>query len=190
MIVDADSPPELGEWVAAFAEPRIETIVAEGGLARALNRGMRHARTTWVAILLSDDRWDPSAVAVLQRTIAAHPEADFLHSARREIDAAGVRRGPVAPSRARVDVHAFATVGSPVKHLLCWRRERGIAIGGMDEALTIGPDDYDFPWRMLEAGGRFHAVPECLYEYRVHHAGPRITTDHPLRGQVRSLAAM
>jgi glycosyltransferase involved in cell wall biosynthesis len=190
VIVDVDSPPELAEWIAACADARIETIVSAGGLARALNAGMRHAPTTWVAILLSDDRWDPSAVAVLQRTIAAHPEADFLHSARCEIDAAGRRRGVVAPSRARVDVDAFVTLGSPVKHLLCWRRERGLAIGGMDETLTIGPDDYDFPWRMLEAGCRFHAVPECLYEYRVHHAGPRITTDHPLRGQLRSLARM
>lgn len=190
VIVDADSPPDLAEWTAAFADARIETIVSDGGLARALNSGMRHAATTWVAILLSDDRWDASAVAVLQRTITAHPEADFLHSARREIDATGTRRGVVAPSRARVDATAFATLGSPVKHLLCWRRERGLAIGGMDETLTIGPDDYDFPWRMLEAGCRFHAVPECLYEYRVHHAGPRITTDHPLRGQLRSLTAM
>ena len=190
VIVDADSPPELAEWIAAFDDARIATIVSAGGLARALNAGMRHATATWVAILLSDDRWDPRAVEVLQRTIAAYPEADFLHSARSEIDAAGTRRGPVAPSRSRVDAEAFATLGSPVKHLLCWRRARGLAIGGMDETLAIGPDDYDFPWRMLEAGCRFHAVPECLYEYRVHHAGPRITTDHPLRGQLRSLAAM
>lgn len=190
VIVDADSPAELAEWSAAFGDPRIETIVSPGGLGRALNSGMRHATTTWVAILLSDDRWDPSAVAVLQRTIAAQPHADFLHSSRREIDAAGAHRGPIAQSQSRIDRERFATVGSPVKHLLCWRRERGLAIGGMDEALPIGPDDYDFPWRMLEAGCRFHAVPECLYEYRVHHEGPRITTDHPLRGQLRSLATM
>ncbi len=190
VIVDADGPPALREWIAAHADPRIATVTAEGGLARAFNAGMRHAATTWVAVLLSDDRWDARAVAVLQEAIAAHPGVDFFHSSRREIDAAGTPRGPIARSRSRVDAEAFATLGSPVKHLLCWRRERGLAIGGMDEALTIGPDDYDFPWRMLEAGYRFHAVPECLYEYRVHHAAPRITTDHALGGQLRSLGAM
>ena len=56
VVLDADSPPELAEWAAAVGDVRIATLVAARGLACALNHGMRHATTTWVTILLSDDR--------------------------------------------------------------------------------------------------------------------------------------
>lgn len=190
VIVDEESPSELHAWLADFDDSRIETLVAPRGLGRALNLGMRHAQTAFVSILLSDDRYDPHAIAVLQRQIASAPHVDFFHSSRREIDADGQRRGSIRSSKARITADDFKTIGSPVKHLLCWRRLKGIAIGGMDESLAIGPDDYDFPWRMLEAGCRFRAVRECLYEYRVHHVAERITTHHPLRDQLKSLTRM
>jgi hypothetical protein len=78
---------------------------------------------------------------------------------------------------ATVDLLDFRT-GSPVKHLLCWRREAAIAIGGLDEHIgETGPDDWDFPWTMAEHGAAFKAVDEPLYLYRDHRAAPRITTD-------------
>lgn len=47
----------------------------------------------------------------------------------------------------------------------------------MDETLnSVGPDDYDFPWMMLEQGAKFRAIPECLYTYRNHCSGYRLTT--------------
>src|SRR5262249_50512380 len=71
--------------------------------------------------------------------------------------------------------------GSPVKHLLCWRRSMGRAVGGLDESLnSVGPDDYDFPWTMAERGARFQAIPECLYLYRDHRDSYRLTTHLPL----------
>lgn len=190
ILVDHDSPAELHGWIDALEDPRIRVVVCNGGLAAALNRGMAKAESAWVSILLADDRYDPTAVASLQKAIQRYPKADFFHSARREIDAQGRRRGPVHPSRRLIHAETFRTLGSPVKHLMCWRRELGLAIGGMDETLPIGPDDYDFPWRMLEAGCRFRALQNCLYEYRVHHVSQRITTHHPLDDQLDSLTRM
>jgi hypothetical protein len=81
--------------------------------------------------------------------------------------------------------------GSPVKHLLCWRREMALAIGGVDEAFsTQGPDDYDFPWSMFEYGARFRALPECLYIYRNHCDGFRLTTHDPATVQVLTARRM
>jgi glycosyltransferase involved in cell wall biosynthesis len=190
VIVDKDSPAELREWIASFDDPRIETLVSDYGFGRALNLGMRHARTAYLSLLLSDDRYDVRAIEVLQRHIAAAPDIDFFYSSRREIDADGRRRGPIQKSPARVTVEAFETIGSPVKHLLCWRRLKGIACDGMDEGLLIGCDDYDFPWRMLDAGCRFRAIRDCLYEYRVHHTARRIITHSSLRDQLKSLGVM
>jgi hypothetical protein len=50
----------------------------------------------------------------------------------------------------------------------------------MDESLnSVGPDDYDFPWCMAEKGAVFMAIKECLYLYRDHREGYRLTTHLP-----------
>jgi GT2 family glycosyltransferase len=155
------------------------------GLPGALNTGMRAAETEFAAILFGDDMWDLSAVEVARRYIVDHPHADFFHSARRVIDDAGNPISSVHQARSDVSPEAFAA-GSPVKHLLCWRVELALAIGGIDESLnSVGADDYDFPWSMLEAGARFVPVPDCLYVYRDHRSTHRLTTHIPLRTHLR-----
>ncbi len=181
VIVEPDHLPLFLEVLAAaLVDPRVQLVSNEGhGLASAFNTGMRHARSTFVAILLADDLWATDAVEVLQRHIEAHPEADVFHSSRAVIDEAGVRISSVYPSRAHFTLADFSWT-SPVKHLLCWRRDMAIALGGMDESLPdVGPDDYDFPWTMAEGGAVFRSVAECLYLYRDHREGVRLTTHLP-----------
>jgi len=172
------------------ADPRIELVVNEGrALAGAFNTGMRHARTDYVAILLGDDLWSPNAVEMLSAGFEAAPEVDFFHSARRVVDERGRSIGAVHPSRPRVSVDDFHAGASPVKHLLCWRRETALAMGGMDESLdSIGVDDFDFPWSMAEQGATFRAIPNCLYVYRDHRESFRLTTHLPVSQHKREFA--
>ncbi|MBV9310784.1 MAG: glycosyltransferase [Solirubrobacterales bacterium] len=172
----------------ALPDPRISLIANEGRkLAGALNTGMRHAIGAFVAILHADDLWVAEAVAVLRSRISANPTADFFHSARRIMDDQGHPISGVYPPWPEVRVADFWR-GSPVKHLLCWRREMALAVGGMDETLnSVGPDDFDFPWTMAEHGARFVAVPECLYVYRDHRRGYRLTTHLPRTTHEREL---
>ena len=170
-----------GLLAADLADPRVELVATEGRkLSGAFNTGMRRAETDFVAILLADDLWAPEAVEVLARHVAAHPEVDFFHSSRRIVDEADRPLSSIHLSRERVTLDDFAR-GAPVKHLLCWRRELALSFGGMDESLeSVGPDDFDFPWTMAERGAVFGAVPECLYVYRDHREGERLTTHLPL----------
>jgi glycosyltransferase involved in cell wall biosynthesis len=181
VVAHEERADELRELLRAeLSDARIELIVQEGRrLAGAINTGMRRARTPFVALLLGDDLWSSDAVAVLNEQIARHPEVDFFHSSRAKIDEGGrvtLRRR----SRASFRIEEFQ-MGSPVKHLLCWRRALALQIGGVDEALNcIGPDDYDFPWSMAEHGARFHAIEDCLYFMRNHCDHHRLTTHTPL----------
>jgi len=52
---------------------------------------------------------------------------------------------------------------------------------------SVGPDDYDFPWSMAEAGAVFKAVTECLYLYREHRDCYRLTTHLPLSVHKREI---
>jgi GT2 family glycosyltransferase len=175
----------LAEWLA---DPRVRLVPNEGYRhAGAFNTGMRVAETEFVAILLGDDRWDPRAVEVLMDAIRAHPGVDLFHSSRRAIDGDGRPLSDVMPALQEVSLEGFIWK-SQVKHLICWRRSKGLAVGGMDETLTTaGPDDYDFPWTMLEHGAVIRAIPECLYIYRDHREGVRNTTHYPRSVHLRDL---
>jgi glycosyltransferase involved in cell wall biosynthesis len=168
-------------------DSRVELIVNEGRrLPGAVNTGMRYARTGYVALLLGDDLWASEAVAALNDAIEASPDIDFFHSGRLFIDAHGRAISSVYSPRASFSIDEFVQ-GSPVKHLLCWRREKALAIGGVDESGIIGPDDWDFPWTMAEVGARFMALQNCLYHYRDHRESYRLTTHVPLRTQTRDI---
>lgn len=164
----------------ALLDPRAKLIPNKGhGLPGAFNSGMYAAETEFVAILLSDDMWEPHAVETLRANILAHSEVDLFHSGRRKIDGDGQPISQVYFQREAVTLEEFVWK-SPVKHLICWRRSKGLSCGGMDETLTTsGPDDYDFPWTMLEHGAVIRAIHDCLYIYRDHREAFRHTTHIP-----------
>jgi GT2 family glycosyltransferase len=172
----------------ALGDPRVRLLPNEGFRhAGAFNTGMRAAETAFVAILLSDDMWEPHTVETLRTNIAAHPQVDLFHSGRRIVDGDGRSISSVHLPRESIALEDFIW-RSPIKHLICWRRELGLAIGGMDERLTTaGPDDYDFPWMMLERGAKVRAIHECLYVYRDHRDAFRNTTHIPRSVHLRNL---
>jgi glycosyltransferase involved in cell wall biosynthesis len=181
----ADLAPALG---SSLDDERVVVIANEGRkLSGAINTGMRAAETDFVGLLLGDDLWSPDAVEVLGRAIEEKPEADFFHSSRVIVGDDGQPLSGVYLAPRSFALADFRR-GSPVKHLLCWRRQLALSLGGLDEELnSVGPDDYDFPWTMAEAGARFEAVPECLYLYRDHRESFRLTTHLPVSTHSREI---
>jgi glycosyltransferase involved in cell wall biosynthesis len=184
----SDLPAFRNLLASELEDPRVALIANEGrGLSAAFNTGMRKATTEFVAILLADDMWAPEAVELLHRYIDRHPAIDFFHTSRMIIDDEDRPISSVHRSRDTFESTDFLH-GSPVKHLLCWRTAFALSFGGMDEALPpVGPDDYDFPWCMADAGAAFLAVPECLYLYRDHREAFRLTTHLPLEVHRRGI---
>ncbi|MEO8575713.1 MAG: glycosyltransferase [Gemmatimonadales bacterium] len=189
IIVEPEDRPMFEALLEAeLADARCRLIENEGRkLAGAMNTGMRRAETSFVAILLSDDMWAPNAVEVLTSSIRRNPDHDFFHSSRMIIDETERPISGVYLSRETFEMKDFM-LASPVKHLLCWRRELALSFGGMDESLNnVGPDDYDFPWTMAEHGARFEAIPEALYLYRDHRDAERLTTHLPLSVHLKEI---
>lgn len=170
-------------------DPRIHFLELwpEKGVAVAINRALSQVATPFVAILHDDDRLAPHCVATLKTAISQHPEADYFHSARRYIGDQGEFLSEVYPAPAEVKLQDFQGT-CPVKHLHAYRVTSALAVGGLDESLQLhGCDDFEFPWRMAEAGFQFQAIADCLYYQRDHRSAPRLTTDVPLDAQVDTL---
>jgi glycosyltransferase involved in cell wall biosynthesis len=161
-------------------DPRIDIIINQGAeFPGAINTGMRDAKTDFVGILLADDMWSRDAVTVLHDYITKNPQVDFFHSSRIVIDEDDTPISSIYYSKQNFSLSDFRW-GSPVKHLLCWRKDKGLMIGGIDETILKAQDDYDFPWTMAENGATFKAVRECLYYYRNHCECHRLTSHRPL----------
>lgn len=193
LAVHRETSPQVTETVRArIAASKLDVCVnPDNDYAGALNAGLRSCRTPFVALLLSDDRLSENAAEVLERQIAENPETDFFYSARRIIDGTGAFRSLPIAACPEVSRKWFLERGSPVKHLMCWRLAPALLLGGFDSELSPhGCDDYDFPWRMFEAGCRFQTVAECLYYYRIHRDFYRLTTGVPVRKQIATLQLM
>lgn len=161
-------------------DSRMDLVIMSGRpFTGSINTGMRRARTEFVAIIFADDFLAHDTVRVLSDCIQTNPDVDFFYSSWRAIDEHGQRLGSIRLSRQHFCLDDFKW-GSPVKHLMCWRREKSLAVGGIDESLIKAPDDYDFPWTMAEHGAVFKAMPECLYFIREHCVYHRRTTHIPL----------
>lgn len=169
-----------------LADPRIDIIRApKAQLAPKLNAGMKCASSDFLALLLGDDMWSSAAIQVLTEYLDRFPEVDLLHSSRMFIDKNDKPISSVYYSREKVGLKDFVTT-SPIKHLLCWRKDKALALGGFDESINyVGPDDYDFPWSMAEAQAVFKSIKECLYLIRDHREHYRLTTHVPRSWQIR-----
>jgi glycosyltransferase involved in cell wall biosynthesis len=188
-ITDAELLDELEDVLGPMLDdPRVELVRNEGrALAGKLNTGLRRARTDFVAVLLGDDFWAPETVEVLTEHVERFPEADFFHTGRVFVDDEERPISGVYEPKQTFALEDFAN-GSPVKHLLCYRRELALSIGGVDESLgLVGVDDWDFAWSMAEAGASFVAVPFPLYVYRDHRQAFRLTTHLTLRTHRRGI---
>ena len=188
VLVDRRTPPAL---VKLIRDKRISVRACRPGFGAALNDGLRFAGSRFVSILLSDDRLTPRAVEVMQEHRARLPLVDFFYSSRRCVGPDGQPVSPDMLAAPCIQLTDFTQSGCRVKHMLCWRRRLALEVGGMDETIgEHGCDDFDFPWTMAQAGAQFSPVPDCLYEYRIHQKGPRLTTGTDIRRQVEILRAV
>ncbi|WP_223920853.1 glycosyltransferase [Geobacter sp. AOG2] len=95
----SDGTPRVMETYAG-RDARFRPVhKANGGVATALNEGLRHARGEWICWLSSDDLFEPDALAAFFEAIRLHPDARFFHSEFSEMDDLSGIRTPSAPDR-------------------------------------------------------------------------------------------
>lgn len=173
VVVDDGSTDGTVDRLAAIDDPRLRVIAqANGGVARARNRGLAEARGDWVAFLDSDDRWHPEKLARQMAVMLTAPaRTGFCHTGLEIVLADGLVE---APATAEGRIFEACLLDNPVRAPTSSgvvRREAVDAVGGFDPALPAIED-----WDWLQRLARLYdvaAVAEPLVVYRDAGEGRR-----------------
>lgn len=141
--------------------PRVSVLhQPNGGLASARNAGVRVASGRLIVPLDADDELMPRYMAALEAALAANPRAAYAHCWAElfgDVSAIWIGR-PVNPY--------WEWLGNSIVGCVMIRRQALLDIGGYDESLRDGHEDWDLWLRLREAGWGQQLVAEPLFRYR------------------------
>jgi len=169
IVVDGGSTDGTLDIVRTY--PRVRLIVGrDNGMYDAINKALRLATGDFIALLNSDDKYEPGIFAEVAQAAETHPEAQVIYgdTVLFELDANGQRRvlhKKASPSRSRVDFSAMLE-GLPINACFI-RRSLYERLGGFSDQYRIA-GDRDFMIRLAEASPEAHYLRLPVYAYRVH----------------------
>lgn len=172
VVVDDGSTDEslaVLEQLACENPGRVDVLSQPNrGVSATLNRGIRHTSTPYVAILASDDAYEPEKLARQVAYLEEHPDVLAVFTDGRTFTQED-GLGPLLSSRWPLD--APFTFDHVMRQRVAWiapsmllRREAFDRLGGYDE--TLGWEDFDFVARLTVVGTVAY-LPEMLFRYRV-----------------------
>ncbi len=133
---------------------------ANGRMSSARNHGVAHARGSIIAALDADDYFHPSFFEKGLAVLSADPGTAVVSS---YIQLFGALKKLSKPRGGTAENFLFSNQ-CPACALV--RKECWDAVGGYDEAMTHGYEDWEFYIRITQQGWNVHVIPEVLFYYR------------------------
>ena len=153
---------------AALGDARVRTFSSpHGGPAVARNAGLQHARGQFIALLDSDDVWDPRYLSAQLSLLHQHPEISIVSAnvVSRGGPLDGTPFWPTTSGTHELQTHEPLAQESAVSVFAVFRREVFEQIGGFDASYN-GNEDYEFWLRAMNAGFRVMQNRAVLGRYR------------------------
>jgi glycosyltransferase involved in cell wall biosynthesis len=172
VIVVNDASPDTADTERALApyRDRLTYIVLEWnrGLSGARNAGIRVARGRYIALLDSDDEWEPTYLAEQVAVMDSEPSLAVLYPDARIVGDhphAGRTFMDVCPSHGEPTFRSVLTQRCNVFVSVLARREALLGAGLFDESLR-SVEDFDLWMRLLASGARIGYHRRVLVRYR------------------------
>lgn len=151
---------------------------ANRGLSAARNRGIRATRARYIACLDADDRLHPTYLEKGVAVLESRPDIGLAYSWVRLFgDEDSIWYAETLKPAALLRYNHIPAAA-------IFRREAWERVGGFDEGMLTGYEDWEFWLRLARDGYRGHVIPETLFEYRRHGS----TMLHAARRHHRALA--
>jgi glycosyltransferase involved in cell wall biosynthesis len=174
VIVVNDGSPDTGELERVLA-PYLDRILylkqENEGLSRARNRAIGAARGRYIALLDSDDFWEPDYLSVQMGGMEGDPTIDVLYADAfifGDSPIAGKTYMEICPSEGEVTLERLIREECHVMVSVLARREAVVRAGLFDESLRSA-EDFDLWLRMVDRGSRIAYHRRPLVHYRRRH---------------------
>ncbi len=167
LVDDGTDSPE-GKTLLNKARGLVDRYIEQPnrGLAAARNAGFAAASHEWIIPLDADDVLEPQYAEACGAALEAHPDAAFASSDYRVFGKETfIQRTP--------DYNLYKLLDqNPLSYAALIRKRDWEKIGGYDESMRHGYEDWEF-WLRLGSQGRYgRHVREVLFGYRKH--GPSL----------------
>ena len=154
----------LEEFAAKDSRIRLHFVSENKGVSHASNRALDLAAGDFVVLLDHDDLLEEQALfRVAESILEDEPDMVYSDEAMVSVDVSQVQQYAFRPafSPEYLRGHPYFV------HLLGFRRNLLLDIGGFDESLNIS-QDYDLILRASEKARKIVHIPEILYQWRIH----------------------
>ncbi len=157
------------EWISK--DSRVHYYKKEnGGLSSARNYGINLSASEYIVTLDADDKYEKT---FLEKGIAIL----LKNNAIGIVSSWGIRfsennqYGIFKPRGKRLNDFLFRNeaIGTSMFRKKCW-----IEVGGYDETMKLGYEDWEFYISVTKLGYGVHIIPEILFYYRQHVVSMRI----------------
>ncbi len=184
IVDDGSDDPATREILDAIDWPRVLVLRQENrGLPAARNTGIRAGRGRFVVPLDADDELEAGFLEQMLAVLEPRPEAAFSHCWARlfgDIDAVWVSR----PFNRYQLLFENCVIGCVLLRKDAWED-----VGGYDESMLSGNEDWELWIRLIAAGWDQVAVPQPLFRYRKHGISMSVATESRFeagRDQIRN----
>jgi glycosyltransferase involved in cell wall biosynthesis len=172
-VIIIDDPVNLAliEKVRSYDEQdmRIKLLINEVnvGLAVSLNRGISESSAEIIARMDADDIAEENRLQTQLDFLEVNPKISLVGSAIKLID----EQGSVIGRKSYYSDETLLKKIIPYSSVTChptwmFRKSLHTKIGGYRDLFTA--QDYDFLYRVLDAGEKISNIQSCLLRYRVH----------------------
>jgi len=165
VVNDGSTDARTLEVLARLDSPRVMVIhQANGGPSAARNRAVEAATGEFILPLDADDRFDPTYAAKALAAIADRPDVGIVYcDAMRFGAASGIWKLPAYSVREMV-------IDNVIFCSSLYRRSDWVAVGGYNEKLRHGMEDYEFWIKLIAIGREVVKLPEPLFLYRIQES--------------------
>ncbi len=185
VVNDGSTDPETRDVLHSLDQPDCKVLHTDNqGLPAARNNGIRAALGEYICCLDADDRYHPEyfrkAVAILagdrEKRYGAVPSwVRFFGDSDILWKTVGSNTPGFAPF--------LQGLRNNIQSATMFRRECWERIGGFDESMTAGYEDWDFWIKMLDLGYKWYCLEEPLIYYR-RQEGSMVTRADEQRGRL------
>ena len=164
IVVDDGSDAITKKILNAINHPLVQVIYQENkGVSAARNHAIRIAQTEYILNLDADDYYEPT---FLEKTVAV------FHQDQEVVAVSSYCR----IFRAQTTIEIIEPQGGRLKNFIVKNQSRAnatftkkawLAVGGFDEKMKEGYEDWEFWIAILKLGGTIHVIQEVLSHYRI-----------------------